>query len=91
MTSPPGLFGLITTIFLLIGFAYIEVNKDWGHGPYNLLEDPVDGLTQIGNEGLLVVSVCMTIVSIAFFNFAGVSITKELSATTRYFIFLPAR
>ena len=25
-----------------------------------------------------------TVISIAFFNFAGISVTKELSATTRY-------
>jgi len=37
----------------------------------------------LGNNPLLVVAFTGTIISIAFFNFAGVSVTKELSATTR--------
>jgi len=35
------------------------------------------------NNPLLVCAFVGTIVSISFFNFAGVSVTKELSATTR--------
>jgi hypothetical protein len=30
---------------------------------------------------------CTTVFSIAFFNFAGIGVTKEMSATTRYFNF----
>ena len=37
----------------------------------------------IKNNHLLIVPICGTIVSIAFFNFAGISVTKEISATTR--------
>ena len=53
-----------------------KVGDDWGHGPDGYLEDPLDGFTQIGNNYLLVISLSLTVVSIAFFNFAGVSITK---------------
>jgi hypothetical protein len=37
----------------------------------------------MGNNYLLDISIGMTIVSIAFFNFTGVTITKQLTATTR--------
>jgi len=37
----------------------------------------------LGNNGWLICAFLGTIISIAFFNFAGVSVTKELSATTR--------
>lgn len=37
----------------------------------------------IKNNQLLLVPISGTIVSIAFFNFAGISVTKEMSATTR--------
>ncbi|KAG0710752.1 Solute carrier family 35 member F6 [Chionoecetes opilio] len=47
------------------------------------LEDAIDAFVQIGNSGLLALSLLLNIFSIAFFNFAGVSVTKELSATTR--------
>ena len=70
-------------VFILIGFAYIEVGETWGYGPNYTLEDPIDGFIQMGNNYLLIISVLMTIVSIAFFNYAGVFITKELNATTR--------
>lgn len=36
-----------------------------------------------GNNSLLLMALLGTIISIAFFNFAGISVTKEMSATTR--------
>ena len=38
---------------------------------------------QLAHNPLLLTTFCYTTVSIAFFNFAGVSVTKEMSATTR--------
>ena len=38
---------------------------------------------QLAHNGLLLTAFCGTVVSIAFFNFAGISVTKEMSATTR--------
>ena len=48
-----------------------------------VLEDAYDGVYQLANNPELALAFCGTIVSIAFFNFAGISVTKELSATTR--------
>ena len=45
--------------------------------------DAIDGLYQMGNNPLIVVAVIGNIVSIAFFNFFGLSVTKTQSATTR--------
>ena len=70
-------------MILLIPFGYITVGEDWGHNPDHVLEDAIDGLTQIGNNTLILFALILTTISIAFFNFCGVSITKELSATTR--------
>ena len=39
---------------------------------------------QLGHNPMLLGAFCTTILSIAFFNFAGISVTKEMSATTRY-------
>lgn len=81
-----GFFGFIIMIFLLIGFAYIDAGSaTWGHAPVPpyYLEDTIDGFEQLGNNGLLAFSFTLTIISIAFFNFSGVTVTKELSATTR--------
>ena len=43
----------------------------------------LDAFTQMKNEPQLFGFLSLIIISIAFFNFAGVSITKYMSATTR--------
>jgi hypothetical protein len=48
-----------------------------------VLEDAYDGIYQLAHNPELALAFCGTIISIAFFNFAGISVTKELSATTR--------
>ncbi|KAF2367483.1 Chloroquine-resistance transporter-like [Trinorchestia longiramus] len=77
-----GLFGFVTLTILLVPFSYIPAGMFSGN-PRGMLEDPYDALVQLSNNGLLVVAFLGNIISIAFFNFAGVSVTKELSATTR--------
>jgi len=77
-----GFFGFITLTVLLVPFYYIQAGM-FGPNPRGSLEDPFDAFTQLGNNPLLIVAVMGNIISIAFFNFAGVSVTKELSATTR--------
>merc|ERR1712181_163667 len=47
------------------------------------LEDALDAFTQMSNSGTLCGLLSLIVFSIAFFNFAGVSITKHMSATTR--------
>ena len=70
----------------LVIFYFIPVQQPmWSYDPtppYSL-EDSIDGFIQLGNNPLLLVAIMGTIFSIAFFNYAGQTVTKELSATTR--------
>ena len=78
-----GTFGFLTLSTLLIPFYFIPVGEKFGNNPRHVLEDAYDGLCQLYNNPLLALAFCGTVVSIAFFNFAGISVTKEMSATTR--------
>lgn len=46
-------------------------------------EDINDAILQIHNSWAISLAIGGTILSIAFFNFSGISVTKEMSATTR--------
>jgi len=78
-----GTFGFTTLSILLIPFSFIYVGPKFGNNPRHMLEDPYDGVYQLVHNPYLATAFCGTIISIAFFNFAGISVTKELSATTR--------
>lgn len=78
-----GFFGLIVTSLLLIPFYFIHVPTPFSDNSRGVLEDVPDALYQMAHNNVIIVSLVGTIVSIAFFNFAGISVTKELSATTR--------
>ncbi|KAL1464722.1 hypothetical protein WDU94_004346 [Cyamophila willieti] len=78
-----GFFGFLTTAFLLIPFYFIKVGKPFADNARGSLEDVPDAFVQLSNNPLLILAILGTILSIAFFNFAGISVTKELSATTR--------
>ncbi|XP_045467114.1 solute carrier family 35 member F6-like [Harmonia axyridis] len=78
-----GLFGLVTLGILQVPLYYIKVGKPFADNPNGSLEDAIDAFVQISNSLPLIIAILGTIFSIAFFNFAGISVTKELSATTR--------
>ncbi|XP_059085248.1 solute carrier family 35 member F6-like [Tigriopus californicus] len=78
-----GTFGFLTLATLLIPMYFIPVGPKFGNNPRHVLEDAYDGLYQLFHNGQLMTAFCGTVVSIAFFNFAGISVTKEMSATTR--------
>lgn len=61
---------------------YIHVGS-FADNPRQVLEDALDAFCQIGHKPLIVLALLGNTVSIAFFNFAGISVTKEISATTR--------
>ncbi|KAJ8271024.1 hypothetical protein GJAV_G00121910 [Gymnothorax javanicus] len=77
-----GLFGFLILSLLLIPMFYIPAGR-FGSPPRQALEDALDAFCQMGNKPLIIVALLGNIVSIAFFNFAGISVTKEISATTR--------
>jgi hypothetical protein len=51
--------------------------------PDHRLENVPDAFHQMFDNPVIIVAVLMNLVSIGFLNFAGISVTKELSATTR--------
>lgn len=78
-----GLFGFLVLTILLFPMYYIHVGDTFSGSPENRLEDALDAFVQLGNNWQLAFAFCGTMVSISFFNFAGISVTKEISATTR--------
>lgn len=61
---------------------FIHVGS-FADNPRQVLEDALDAFCQIGHKPLILLALLGNTVSIAFFNFAGISVTKEISATTR--------
>jgi len=78
-----GLFGAVILSILLVPFYFIHVPSPFGVGPDFRLEDALDAFAQIHANPLILVALIGTICSIAFFNFAGITMTKEVNATTR--------
>ncbi|KAE9548381.1 hypothetical protein FO519_008408 [Halicephalobus sp. NKZ332] len=78
-----GLFGMITLSLLLIPFYYIHVSSTFSRNPYGRLEDVFFAFREIRHNPLILAALGLTILSIAFFNFAGITVTKRLSATSR--------
>ncbi|XP_034277105.1 solute carrier family 35 member F6 [Pantherophis guttatus] len=77
-----GFFGFIILSIILVPMYFIPGGSFSG-SPRQVLEDAIDAFCQIGNLPLIAVALLGNISSIAFFNFAGISVTKEISATTR--------
>eukprot|EP00049_Salpingoeca_infusionum_P005736 m.96216 g.96216 ORF g.96216 m.96216 type:complete len:385 (+) comp13070_c0_seq1:264-1418(+) len=73
-----GIFGMLVMSVLCLVFFYTPGPRA-GH----TFENINDAMLQIANSTQITLAICGTIVSIAFFNFSGVSVTKEMSATTR--------
>merc|ERR1712158_91128 len=81
-----GINGALTLCVLLWPAYFIQDIPYFGVGPNKSLEDMLDGLHQIfaGNNGGW--TICWTLgnmCSIAVFNYAGITVMKELTATTR--------
>jgi len=80
-----GFFGFSVLSILLVAFGYWNVGLDspFHHGPNGYFEDALDGFTQLGNNSMLLTWFICTMISIGFFNFAGMLVTKKMSATQR--------
>ena len=81
-----GIFGFSVLIILLFPMYFIPwhlpASQDFWQDTTRF-EDSIDGLKQIFNSPLLLLSTIGLIVSIAFFNFSGLTVTQTMSATTR--------
>ncbi|XP_037041338.1 solute carrier family 35 member F6 [Bradysia coprophila] len=78
-----GFFGFTTLGLLLVPMYYIKVGAPFNHNAHGSLEDLIDAMYQLSHNWQLQMAISGTVISIAFFNFAGISVTKEISATTR--------
>ncbi|KAK6739273.1 hypothetical protein RB195_020991 [Necator americanus] len=78
-----GIYGLTLLIIALVPLYFIHVTPTFSTNPEGRLEDVFFAWDQIRAEPLIAVALVGLIISIAFFNFAGTTVTKELSATTR--------
>ncbi|EFO26183.1 hypothetical protein LOAG_02297 [Loa loa] len=78
-----GLFGLAILTFLLFPMYYIKVPFIFSTNPYHRLEDIFDAFREMKSNPWIGCALLLTMISIAFFNFTGISVTKQLSATTR--------
>jgi hypothetical protein len=73
-----GFFGLCGTSFFLLIFYYIP-----GESGGNHLESTPDAFVMMSNSWIISICLVGTVISISFFNFFGLSVTKTISATTR--------
>lgn len=78
-----GVFGFSFLSLALIPMYFVKVGPPFNNNATGSLENAIDALIQISNNWRLVLAIGGTVVSIAFFNFAGITVTKQLSATTR--------
>lgn len=78
-----GIFGFVGICLVMIPLNFIHASPPFADNSRGTLEATIDAFVQIGNSGRLLMAIVGITVSIAFFNFGGISITKEISATTR--------
>uniref|UniRef100_A0A0N5C4F1 CRT-like domain-containing protein n=1 Tax=Strongyloides papillosus TaxID=174720 RepID=A0A0N5C4F1_STREA len=78
-----GLFGLSILGLLIPMFYFIHVPKTFSPDPEHRLENILLALKEIRDNPVILLPLGLTVISIALFNFAGISVTKTLSATTR--------
>lgn len=78
-----GIFGFLILSILMIPMYWIHVPDSFSKIPGHKLEDALNAFWMMKHNGELIASLFTTIVSIAFFNFAGITVTKFMSATTR--------
>lgn len=72
-----GIFGFLVLTLYLLFYGVIQ---------HDMSKTPLESITQIGNSPILIAAAILVIISIAIFNFTGITITKEMSATTRMVI-----
>uniref|UniRef100_A0A0N5AZQ3 Solute carrier family 35 member F6 n=1 Tax=Syphacia muris TaxID=451379 RepID=A0A0N5AZQ3_9BILA len=78
-----GFFGLIILAVAMVPLYFIHVSPLFTDNPKNRLEDAINAFWMMTQSAEVTWSLVCNIISIALFNFAGLSVTKFMSATTR--------
>uniref|UniRef100_A0A5S6QLH3 EamA domain-containing protein n=1 Tax=Trichuris muris TaxID=70415 RepID=A0A5S6QLH3_TRIMR len=78
-----GLFGFILMTVICVCFYFVKAQPPFTVDPEMRLENVPFAFRQIAANSLILLPILGLIVSIAFFNFAGISVTKEIDAPTR--------
>jgi len=73
-----GFFGMCGITLVIFIFYFIPGSSGGNH-----YESMPDALVQMYNSWIILLSMLGTVISISFFNFFGLSVTKTLGATTR--------
>jgi len=74
-----GFWGFCVICCVLVGMNYIHDDTK----PTCKFEDAADAFTQMSHSAIIVLAILGNILSIAFFNFFGISVTKAMSAAHR--------
>ncbi|XP_067682026.1 solute carrier family 35 member F6-like [Haliotis asinina] len=77
-----GTFGLLLMMFIVLPAMYFIPGKQVN----NSYENSLDALYQIGNSPRLLIFCLLYLISIAFYNYFGLSVTKSLTAVHRTLI-----
>lgn len=79
-----GFWGALMLGSLLYPLSHFNVGARFSPNlPYHTLEDVIDGLYQMSNNHTIIYATLGNMISIACFNFFGISVTKNMAATTR--------
>lgn len=77
-----GMFGFLLMTFIILPSMYFVPGSD-ANGSY---ENSLDALVQMGNNGKLMAMCFLYLLSIAFYNFFGLAVTRSLTAVHRTLI-----
>lgn len=72
---------VVTGLYFVKLPAALNLQDSTQAGPH--FADPIDALTQLANNKWIVLFVLGNMLSIAFYNFSGITVTKVLDASTR--------
>lgn len=79
-----GFWGALMLGSLLYPLSHFNVGPRFSPNlPFHTMEDVIDGLLQMKNDHTIIFATLGNMISIACFNFFGISVTKNMAATTR--------
>lgn len=81
-----GIFGIIAMVFIVLPILFFIPGSQPGPFGYNIYENSIDALIQIGHSTGLIIYCLLYLLSIAFYNFFGLSVTKYLTCVHRTLI-----